>query len=42
MAEAVEEIVELYGPACVTEIQAGMAVALEETLEIPDALWRLS
>ncbi|MEP6865038.1 MAG: iron-containing redox enzyme family protein [Deltaproteobacteria bacterium] len=42
MTEAVEEIVELYGPECVADILAGMADAFAETLEVPDALWRRS
>jgi pyrroloquinoline quinone (PQQ) biosynthesis protein C len=39
MAEAVEEIVELYGPTCVPAISAGMTDAVGETLAVPDALW---
>jgi len=42
MTESVEDIVELYGPACVPAILAGMADAFAETLEVPDALWRRS
>jgi pyrroloquinoline quinone (PQQ) biosynthesis protein C len=38
MAEAVAEILTLYGPACVPEILAGMADAWTETCEDPDAL----
>jgi pyrroloquinoline quinone (PQQ) biosynthesis protein C len=41
MAEAVEDIVEIYGPGCVPEITAGMVDAWQETVEVPDALWRL-
>lgn len=39
MAEAVAEVIELYGPACVPAIAAGMHEAWEDTLEVPDALW---
>lgn len=39
MAEAVEEIVELYGPGCVPAITAGMIDAVGETFAVPDALW---
>jgi hypothetical protein len=38
MAEAVVEIVELYGAACVPAITAGMRDAFAETLEVPNAL----
>jgi hypothetical protein len=41
MAEAVDEVVEIYGPACVPGVLAGMADAWEETLDDPDTLWRL-
>ncbi|HEV7557381.1 MAG TPA: iron-containing redox enzyme family protein [Kofleriaceae bacterium] len=40
MAEAVDDVVALYGPACVPIITAGMADAWRETIEVPDALWR--
>ncbi|HUS29957.1 MAG TPA: iron-containing redox enzyme family protein, partial [Kofleriaceae bacterium] len=40
MAESVEEIVELYGPACLAEIREGMVDGWEETVRVPDALWR--
>jgi pyrroloquinoline quinone (PQQ) biosynthesis protein C len=40
MAESVDDIVDLYGPASCTEIREGMATAWEETLEVPDTLWR--
>lgn len=39
MAEAVEDVVELYGPACVPAIATGMREAWEDTLEVPDELW---
>jgi pyrroloquinoline quinone (PQQ) biosynthesis protein C len=39
MAEAVHEVVELYGPDCVPVVLAGMADAWAETLEDPDAVW---
>ena len=41
MAEAVDEVIAIYGPACVPEILAGMADAWAETCEDPDALWEL-
>jgi len=41
MAEAVDEVVSLYGPSCVPLVLDGMADAWTETLEDPDALWRL-
>lgn len=40
MAEAVDEIVDLYGPDCVPLVLEGMADAWQETLEDPDELWR--
>ncbi len=39
MAEAVDEVVALYGDACVPDVLAGMADAWAETREDPDALW---
>jgi hypothetical protein len=39
MAEAVEEVVDLYGPAGVADIMAGMEDARRETLEVPDQLY---
>jgi pyrroloquinoline quinone (PQQ) biosynthesis protein C len=39
MAEAVAEVVELYGAACVPLVLDGMADAWDETREDPDALW---
>ena len=42
MAEAVVEIVELYGADCIPAIAAGMRDAFAETLEVPNALWELS
>jgi pyrroloquinoline quinone (PQQ) biosynthesis protein C len=39
MAEAVDEVVELYGPRCVPDVIAGMTIAWHETLDAPDALW---
>jgi len=41
MAEAVDEVIALYGPGCVPEVLAGMADAWAETCEDPDALWEL-
>ena len=38
MAEAVDDVVALYGPACVPLVLEGMADAWAETLEDPDAL----
>jgi pyrroloquinoline quinone (PQQ) biosynthesis protein C len=40
MAEAVDEVVAIYGPECIPSVLAGMADAWQETLEDPDALWR--
>ena len=40
MAEAVDDVVSLYGPSCVPAVLEGMADAWTETLEDPDALWR--
>jgi hypothetical protein len=40
MAEAVDDVVSLYGPPCVPLVLEGMADAWQETLEDPDALWR--
>jgi hypothetical protein len=40
MAEAVNDIVNIYGESCVDQIDAGMVDAWQETREIPDALWR--
>jgi hypothetical protein len=39
MTEAVAEVVELHGEACVDQIVAGMEDAWQETREVPDALW---
>jgi hypothetical protein len=39
MAEAVHEVVTLYGPESVPIVTAGMADAWQETLEVPDELW---
>jgi hypothetical protein len=40
MAESVDDVIELYGPTCASEISAGMADAWQETHEVPDVLWR--
>ena len=40
MAEAVEDVIELYGPSAAPAIEAGMADAWAETCEVPDQLWR--
>ncbi len=40
MAESVEDVLELYGPAAAEQITAGMVDAWQETREVPDALWR--
>jgi hypothetical protein len=40
MAEAVDEVVAIYGPTCVPAVLGGMADAWLETLEDPDAVWR--
>ncbi len=39
MAEAVEEVVAMYGPESVPIVVTGMRDAWEETLEVPDELW---
>jgi len=39
MAEAVAEVVALYGPESVPIVTAGMVDAWEETREVPDRLW---
>lgn len=41
MAEAVSDVVTIYGESCVDQIVAGMADAWQETREVPDTLWRL-
>ena len=38
MAEAVADVIAIYGPACVGDILAGMADAWAETCEDPDSL----
>ncbi len=40
MAEAVDDVLALYGADAVPIITAGMADAWVETREVPDALWR--
>ena len=40
MAEAIDEIAEIYGPSCMPDIAAGMTDAWAETRMVPDALWR--
>lgn len=40
MAEAVEDILDIYGPSAAPAIAAGMADGWDETIEIPDELWR--
>ena len=40
MAEAVADVIDVYGPTCIPDIHAGMADAWAETLEVPDELWR--
>jgi hypothetical protein len=39
MAEAMLEVIELYGPGCVPAIATGMLEAWEDTIEVPDELW---
>ncbi|MCW5808381.1 MAG: iron-containing redox enzyme family protein [Deltaproteobacteria bacterium] len=39
MAEAVDEVVAMYGPESVPIVLLGMAEAWAETREVPDALW---
>ena len=40
MAESVEDMFDIYGPACTGSITAGMTDAWQETCEVPDSLWR--
>ncbi|HEX5060774.1 MAG TPA: iron-containing redox enzyme family protein [Kofleriaceae bacterium] len=40
MAESVEDVLDIYGPAASEAITAGMVDAWQETREVPDALWR--
>jgi hypothetical protein len=40
MAEAVEDVLAIYGPDVAPAIATGMADAWDETREIPDLLWR--
>jgi pyrroloquinoline quinone (PQQ) biosynthesis protein C len=39
MAEAVDEVVGLYGPTSVPDVTTGMTDAWQETIAIPDELW---
>jgi pyrroloquinoline quinone (PQQ) biosynthesis protein C len=39
MAEAVEDVIDVYGPGCIPAIRAGMTDAFAETLEVPNELW---
>jgi hypothetical protein len=39
MAEAVADVVAIYGPDCIPLVTAGMADAWQETREVPDELW---
>jgi pyrroloquinoline quinone (PQQ) biosynthesis protein C len=39
MAEAVEDVLDIYGPSAAPAIAAGMADAWDETREVPDELW---
>ena len=39
MAEAVLDVIEIFGPSSIPQIHAGMIDAFTETLEVPDALW---
>jgi hypothetical protein len=41
MAEAVDDVISIYGPACIPTILEGMDDAWQETCEDPDTLWRL-
>ena len=40
MTDAVADVVQLYGAASLELVVAGMTDAWEETIEIPDVLWR--
>lgn len=39
MAEAIVDVIDVYGPSCIPEIHAGMTDAWSETREVPDELW---
>jgi pyrroloquinoline quinone (PQQ) biosynthesis protein C len=41
MADAVSDIVTIYGESCVEQIVDGMVDAWQETREVPDTLWRM-
>ncbi|APR80282.1 Hypothetical protein A7982_05629 [Minicystis rosea] len=40
MAEAVGDVVDLYGPSAIPAIIVGMREAWEDTIEVPDELWK--
>jgi pyrroloquinoline quinone (PQQ) biosynthesis protein C len=40
MAEAVEDVLDVYGPGVADDITAGMRDAWQEVREVPDHLWR--
>ncbi len=40
MAEAVEDVLAIYGPSAAAAIDRGMADAWDETIAIPEQLWR--
>jgi hypothetical protein len=40
MADAVDDVLAIYGASCVPTILAGMADAFAEALDDPDELWR--
>ena len=39
MAEAIHDVIDVYGPSCISQIHAGMDDARAETLEVPNELW---
>ncbi|HVJ91973.1 MAG TPA: hypothetical protein VM580_19365 [Labilithrix sp.] len=39
MAESVEEVVDLYGPAALAQVTMGLNESWAETRAVPDALW---
>lgn len=40
MAESVADVLAIYGPAACDDILAGMRQAWDETIDVPDHLWR--
>ncbi len=40
MAEAVVEVIAIYGPDAAADVAGGMEAAWDEAIEVPDTLWR--